>query len=115
MRLVKRGSVDDRIYALQAALHEGAIHDRADQIGELRLEQVNTDDLGAFAAQRAEKSLSEMPRATGDQDSHAQSFSREPVGNAVPTGTRSPLTPIPCRSSGSSCWCPLRTGGRTGR
>jgi hypothetical protein len=72
---VERRGVQHGPGALERLPDDRAVGDRAGQVGELAFEQVEADDVAALLAQDAYERLSEVTRAAGDEDAHADTDS----------------------------------------
>ena len=62
---LRRGTV----HAVDGLVHDGAVGDRADDVGVGRRQPVQSDDVGPLVAQDAHQPLAEVAGAAGDEDS----------------------------------------------
>lgn len=80
--LVQGGGMKDRLHAGHGMPNDCAIGDRADERGEARREDVETDRLVSQISQDTHHCLAEMTRASGYQSFHAR-LTRSPIAQTL--------------------------------
>jgi hypothetical protein len=72
MRLVQRRRVENRVRAINAPRHAGAVNYRPDLVGERPGDDVEPDRFASHLAQRAHQRFAQMPRTAGDKNGHGR-------------------------------------------